>query len=217
MSSKLLLAFLLLSNAWNACPSQLSPVMNPETRAFAALIESSDYPTLIFAESSSNHQALNEIVRSVDASARARFLAAELLRKSAALDLKDVNTDALAEAYCQALLTCTSEGGFSLGLAGNAWGYLWHDGDPGLGQVLIDLGQASIPALRRLAAHNEVVLYEGSREATTGNALMPRAKDFAAYYLQRITGVTIRPIVLGDRDFAARDTAIAQLLSVLQD
>jgi hypothetical protein len=195
--------------------------MNPETRSFAALIESSDYPTLIFGstfeESPSNHQALHDIVRSVDASPRARFLAAELLRKSGALDLKDVNTDALAEAYCQALLTCTSESGFGLGLAGNAWGYLWHDGTLGLGQVLIDLGEASVPALRRLAAHNEVVLYEGSREATTGDALMPRAKDFAAYYLQRITGGTMRPITLGDRDFAARDAAIAQLLSVLQD
>ncbi len=221
MSGRLLLAFLLLSHVWNISLSQLLPVMNLETRSIAAQIESSDYPTLIygstFAESPSNHQALHEILRSADASHRARFLAAELLRKSGSLELKDVNGDALAEAYCRALLTSTSEGGFSLGLAGNAWGYLWHDGTLGLGQVLIDLGQTSIPALRRLAAHNEVVLYEGSREATTGDALMPRAKDFAAYYLHRITEIALRPLTLGDRDFAARDAAIAQLLSVIQD
>jgi hypothetical protein len=126
-----------------------------------------------------------------------------------------VNADPLAEAYCQALLSCTSEAGFSMGLAGNAWGFLWFDQDPGLGQVLIELGNGSIPALRRLASHRDVILYEGSKEATTGNALMPRAKDFAAYYLHRITGLAVRPITLGDRDFAARDAAIEQLLSAL--
>jgi hypothetical protein len=221
MSIKWLVLLLLAFHFWSACASQSSSSMKPETRTLAAHIASFDYPTLIYGNTSlepqSNQKALKEILRSSDASPRARFLAAELLRKSGELDLKDVNADALAEAYCQALLTCTSEGEFGLGLVGNVWGYLWFDGDPGMGQVLIDLDRASIPALRRLAAHNEVVLYEGSREATTGNALMPRAKDFAAYYLHRITSISTRPIQLGDRDFEARDAAIKQLLSEIKD
>jgi hypothetical protein len=221
MSNKWLISFLILSQVWIACASQMSLPMNPKTHALATQIESLDYPTLIFgdafADLSAHESALRDIISSADASHPARFLAAELLRKSGKLDLKDVNADALAEAYCQALLTCTSERGFSMGLVGNAWGYLSLGDDLGLGQIFIDLGQASIPALRRLATHREVVQYEGSRDATTGNALMPRVKDFAAYYLHLITGVALRPLTLGDRDFAARDAAILQLLSDLQD
>lgn len=220
MSAKWLLAFLLITLVHTTCASQSSHPMAPETRTLAAQLESSDYPTLIYGTASAgapDHKVLQEILRSADASHRARFLAAEILRKAGALDLKEVDADALAEAYSQALLTCTSEGNFSLGLAGNAWGYLSYDGDPGLGKVFIDLGPASIPALRRLATHAEFVRYEGSREATTGDALMPRAKDFAAYYLHLITGISVRPIELGDRDFAARDSAIAHLLSTLPD
>jgi hypothetical protein len=80
-----LFSFLILSQVWIACASQMSLPMNPKTHALATQIESLDYPTLIFgdafADFSAHEAALRDIIRSADASYAARFLAAELLRR----------------------------------------------------------------------------------------------------------------------------------------
>src|SRR5262249_36261534 len=81
-----------------------------------------------------------------------------------------------------------------------------------LGGRLIILGNPAIPALRALLDDGAVVdWYQGSEEATLGNGARYRVRDFAAYYLARITSqkLAFHP------DFAARDGEIAKLLATL--
>lgn len=208
-----------LSLSWTSCAGQKPVPMPANMNALAARLDTADYAALIYEDAdldgAEDIAALESLLRGAETRPRVRFLAAELLRKAGRLDLAKVDAGLLAASYGWALQTATAEGGYSLDLAGNAWGYLWFNDDPGLGKVFLDLGPGSIPALRALTEDAAVVGYEGSKEATTGTSLMPRVKDFAAYYLHRITGIPMRPITMGDRDFEARDAAIVDLLAQL--
>jgi hypothetical protein len=70
-----------------------------------------------------------------------------------------------------------------------------------LGAVVIGLGKVAVPYLLKLLGDTGPVFSEGSREATTGNQLRFRIKDFAAYYIGKIEGV---PAPLHEQH-AARD------------
>ena len=97
-------------------------------------------------------------------------------------------------------------------VAGNAWGLLYDLEDVGpSGRHLLALGEAAIPALLGLIDRTEVVLYEGSEEATIGNDRAYRVKDVAAYFVARLSG---RPLGFHP-DPAARDRAIEVLVAAV--
>jgi len=64
----------------------------------------------------------------------------------------------------------------------NSWALLWEVRDEGpLGIRLLMVGDDAIPALRPLLAdERESMRYLGSEEATVGNELHYRIKDYAA-------------------------------------
>ena len=49
-------------------------------------------------------------------------------------------------------------------------------------------GEAAVPGLLALLGDEHRVAYEGSREATQGNARRYRVKDAAAFFLGRVLG-----------------------------
>ncbi len=154
-----------------------------------------------------NQKQLERLVFEPDASLHAKFLAAELLRENGVTIAGDA-APILAEAYAQALASTSDAAGNPWRLNGNLWGFLQHADDPGhLGAVVIGLGKVAVPYLLKLLGDTGPVFYEGSREATTGNRLKFRIKDFAAYYIGKIEGV---PVPLHD-EHAARDAEIERL------
>ncbi len=151
-------------------------------------------------------EALEALAKDPDAPERARFLAAEVLfahdpRLAAGLGMPLIAAlyaSALAKGYVQ---------------PANAWGLLWESDDVGqAGARFLALGPAAIPALTALLDDATIVdTYEGSEEATIGNRAGFRVKDFAAYYLGRIT----RHRVPFHREHAKRDREIARLQQFL--
>lgn len=151
--------------------------------------------------------ALEALVRDPDEDAQARFLAAELLflRRPdfPPVDLRPLLAPVYAEALAQ---SATPVGPWRL--VANQWGLLWAGDDTGtVGRHLLALGADAIAPLRPLLDDGRRVLYEGSREATSGNARAYRIKDVAAYYLGRLVGKPVR----FHQDHAARDREIAAL------
>lgn len=130
--------------------------------------------------------ALKAIVIDEKAPTKARMLAHEVLLKKefTYLQDKEVSIPQLAEVYTKALAENLT------GMA-NSWGLLYKHNDVGpVGIHLTMLGEETIPALLKLL-HNETVLrYQGSEEATIGNAYQFRVKDFAAYYICKIKNIT---------------------------
>lgn len=158
-----------------------------------------------------NQPALQAIVLDAKATQQARFLAAELLRDRGVKPPADA-VPALAEAYARALATTSDTAGNPWRLNGNAWGFAQHADDPGpLGAVVIGFGKAAVPPLTRLLDDPGPIFFEGSREATTGNKLKLRVKDFAAYYLGKIENIAV-PL---HPDHAARDAEIEKLKATL--
>ena len=142
---------------------------------------------------------------------RARFLAAEVLYlKKPGYPAAD-ERPALAVLYAEALGQSGKDG--TWGLMGNIWGLTHVNEDVGTaGKHLLDLGpDAAIPALKPLLTSTEVVLYEGSEEATVGNEQLYRVKDMAAYYLGRLTK---KPLAF-HTDWKARDREIEKLARTL--
>jgi hypothetical protein len=90
------------------------------------------------------------------------------------------------------------------------WGRLWADGDPlgPLGTTLVEIGRPAVPALQALLDDTTPRdSYLGSEEATDMTIRHYRVKDFAAFYLARITGVELP----WQPDLAKRDQAITNL------
>lgn len=108
-----------------------------------------------------------------------RLLASEWLfhRRRAAWDRLDRGL--LVELYVRVLVLYSG--------SANRWGHLWVNGDPGcLGERLISFGARAAPALALALNSKKRLHYEGSREATLGNAQAYLVRDFAAFYLNRI-------------------------------
>ena len=141
---------------------------------------SEGYPGLFWSGDQSTARTLYEqhdlqaVVRSAEDPV-ARVLAAEVLREFGERPDAD-----LGPAYAQAL------GRLNLG---NLWGMLGETSDDGpLGAHLIEQGESAAPALRTLLDDDTPLYYEGSKEATAGNAMGYTVKDAAAYFLRRIDG-----------------------------
>lgn len=159
-----------------------------------------------------NLKQLTEVIESESSSPVAIFLAAEVLR------FYDASVDpnsyvALAEAYAYALKQSGVDGGNTMGLNGNLWGLLYEEDDPGyLGQQFIMFGNASLTPLKELLDDSSGgVLYEGSEEAISGNAYRFRIKDFAAFYISKITKIPVK----FHQDFEERDREIERLRNQL--
>ncbi|MBL8621389.1 MAG: hypothetical protein JNK64_08805 [Myxococcales bacterium] len=141
----------------------------------------------------------------------ARFLAAEILFARQPGYPAPALRPVLAKVYAIALGRTYGQvrGGW---VPANAWGLAYDLGDVGVaGRHLLALGPAALPALRTLLDRTEVVLYEGSEDATVGNARGYRVKDLAAYFIARLAG---RPLAFHPA-LADRDRAIAALIASL--
>jgi hypothetical protein len=149
-----------------------------------------------------NPAQLEALIDDAHAPTKARLIAAEVLFKNDFTFVDRHDEGAVARIYADALAHHVVP-------AANVWGLLWLNNEVGpLGGRFIILGQSAIPALRALLDDGAVVdWYEGSEEATLGNGARYRVRDFAAFYLARITNQTL-PF---HEAFAERDAEIAKL------
>jgi len=145
---------------------------------------------------SSNHQLLDNILDDATISDEAKFLACEVFFKKDILFMQRHPPEKVAYIYTKALSNDFT------GMA-NSWGLLYEHEDEGtVGIAFLAIGEKAIPALSKLLDDERTHLkYQGSIEATVGNGYRYRIKDFAAYYIGRITGnpLTYYPN-LADRD-----------------
>lgn len=149
---------------------------------------------------------LEEVVEDRDASARGRFVAAEVLFSNEPSFVDRHDHAMIAALYARALAERAAG-------SANPWGLLWIDDGVGLlGSRFVALGAAAIAPLRELL-HNDTVVdwYTGGEEAAAGNGARYRIKDFAAFYLARILGVPLP----AHPEPAERDAEIATLLAAL--
>lgn len=155
-----------------------------------------------------NQRELKSIIKNPKSSLYAKFLAAELIRHFR-LELDPKWYGILAEAYAYALANTSADKGNIIHLNGNLWGLLYEENDTGyLGQQFIKFGDEAFPYLMNLLDDSDgKILYEGSEEATIGNAYQYRIKDFAAFYLSKIKNIPIK----FHQDFEKRDKEIEQL------
>jgi len=138
-----------------------------------------------------------------DAAWEPRFLASEILFRKRP-DFPSVEQKhALASAYVEALRAAR---------VGNIWG-LPGELDGPAGQHLVSLGEEVAPGLMRLLDDDRQVPYWGSKEAMLGNSYAFRVKDFAAFFLSKIRGVSY---VL-HTDPSARDADIPALRAGRQE
>lgn len=128
-----------------------------------------------------SHPRLVAIARDTAAPLQARFLACEVLFERHFTFVSEVGAATVAEIYAGALTD-------NLTGRANSWGLLYEHDDAGpTGIRFVMLGAPAIPVLRRLLADARPgPVYDGSEEATIGNAYGFRIKDYAAYYLSKI-------------------------------
>jgi hypothetical protein len=154
-----------------------------------------------------NHHLLDNILDDPKVSDLAKFLACEVLFKKDILFMQRHSPEKVAEVYAKAL-----SGDFT-GMA-NSWGLLYDTQDDGpVGTAFLLMGQRAIPVLAELLDDERTNLkYQGSAEATLGNQYGYRIKDFAAYYIGRITGNPLKYYP----DPADRDKQIDELRTRLK-
>ena len=149
-----------------------------------------------------NRPALEALTADATQPLAARFLAAEVLFTRDFTFMARVSGAVIADIYAGALEQNLT------GMA-NSWGLLYEHDDAGpVGIRFVMLGEAAVPALLRLLGNASApLIYDGSKEATVGNAYHYRVKDFAAFYLGRIRRI---PVAF-HREPAERDQEIARL------
>ena len=145
---------------------------------------------------------LQELIKNEQASTLARLIAAEVLYDADLLYLQQTGMKRIAAVYCKALQEDVT------GVA-NSWGLLWENDDMGpLGTNLRMCGTSANECLLDLLKDTRIRNnYEGSEEATVGNAAGFRVRDFAAYYLSKINQIAL-PY---QRDVSKRDAAIDEM------
>jgi len=166
---------------------------------FLELFERLDSRALDAAWREHGARALLALATDGGADPLARFLAAEVVLSKDASAASADDRRLLAPLYATALAR-------QLGRTANQWSL--PDGTLGrAGEHLVALGGPAASALRPLLDDDTRVVYEGSREATFGNAFRFRVKDLAALLIAKIEG---RPFAAA-RDARERDAAIAKL------
>ena len=149
-----------------------------------------------------NRPALEALTADAGQPLAARFLAAEVLFARDVTFTTRLPGGVIADIYAHALEQNLT------GMA-NSWGLLYELDDAGpVGIRFVMLGEAAVPALVRLLDNaGAPLIYDGSKEATVGNAYHYRIKDFAAFYLGRIRRI---PVTF-HRELPERDQEIARL------
>jgi hypothetical protein len=76
----------------------------------------------------------------------------------------------------------------------NSRGLLYDHEDAGtVGIAFLTIGEKAVPALSTLPGDERTHLrHQGSLEATVGNGYGYRIKDFAAYYIGKIIGISLK-------------------------
>ena len=163
-----------------------------------------------------NQKTLISIVSNTKHNDYTRLLASEVLYAKTNEYPPANLDDALAYIYSQALeISGENEGSL---LSGNLWGFMYHTDRLGisnygiLGKHLIECGISAIPNLKKILDNDNLLYYEGSRDATTGNMLKYRVKDAAAYYIGKIAGVPIQFY----ENYPERDAEIERLKDKLK-
>jgi hypothetical protein len=153
------------------------------------------------------YTTLIAIVKDEEASMKARFFACEVLDIQQFTYRRDIKKETIAQIYAQAL--ANNYTGYA-----NSWGFLYeHDDEGTTGIMFLELWDKAVPALIPLLEDETQHLYHGSREATMGNSYEFRVKDFAAYYLSKITRIPV-PYHKKHED---RDQAIEKLKEGLKE
>ena len=189
----------------------------------AQLLADAGYPGLFLAgdrsradaawDGGANRAELEAVVTDETHDDLTRLLASEVLYAKAPDYPPGGWEGTLAPLYARGLaLTGLSDG--PPAFSGNEWGFMYAGaGDPHgvLGAHLLATGKSAVAPLLALLDDTAPMLYEGSQEATIGNAQRLRVNDAAAYYLGRLTGT---PIVLHD-DLGERDAEIERLRAAI--
>lgn len=145
-------------------------------------------------------EKLKNIVSNEKTPLKARFLACEVLFEKHFIFVADIGGDVVAKVYAAALVENQT------GMA-NSWGFLYEENDAGPTGIRFSMiGKSSVPHLQALLDNSNHLVYAGSKEATIGNAYQYRIKDFAAFYLAKITNV---PITFY-KDLEKRDAEISR-------
>ncbi len=152
-----------------------------------------------------NRKALLQIVEQSEYEDYVRLVASEILfAKSNKFPPKKLYND-IGFIYSQ---TLKMSGRNELPIiSGNQWGFMYftdkgekNDYGP-FGSHLMLSGKKAVPFLIELLDDDNMIYYEGSKEATVGNSLKYRVKDAAAYYISKIMGFPIQYIEnKADRD-----------------
>jgi len=202
---KTLIVWIITAFLVSACSprsNQQNKTMDTPSQILAQQLEFLGYHKLFLAGSQekapevwqkgANKALLLEVINSPSSTPYSKFLAAEIFHYSNEA-LPEATHKPLARAYAYTLAHTSTRKKNSLPLNGNAWGLLYEEDDPGqVGKHFMSLGKATIPSLVELLEDSDgEVLYEGSEEALLGSGYQYRIKDFAAFYLSKITGIPI--------------------------
>ncbi|HET7501828.1 MAG TPA: hypothetical protein VFK02_12515 [Kofleriaceae bacterium] len=136
-----------------------------------------------------------------------RFAAALMLRSAEQSQLPRADPHMVAQVFATALQQNLAGYAFS-------WGWLWAPGDSlgSLGRVFVEIGRPAEHALEPLLEDpTPLDTYLGRDQAIPMARRQYRVKDFAAFYLARISSVDLP----WEPDLARRDEAIARLRSRL--
>ncbi|MGH1338434.1 MAG: hypothetical protein ACRBFS_20130 [Aureispira sp.] len=154
-----------------------------------------------------SYEQLIALVKQETAPMKARFFACEILEIKQLDYWKEVPKETIARIYATAL--AENYTGYA-----NSWGFLYEHNDEGTtGIMFLELWDKALPALISLLDNNTQHSYAGSKEATMGNAYRFRVKDFAAYYIGKITRIP----VAYHNSLENRDKEIAALKVALKD
>jgi len=153
-------------------------------------------------DNGARRERLRQVARDETVPLTARFLASEVLFNRDPGYPPPADRARLAAVYVS--LLASDE------LMGNAWG-LPGEMSGEVGQHLLALGEPAIALLQPLLSDPTVVWFEGSEEATTGNAYQLRVMDLAAAFIRQLRG---QPVSLA-LDPKSRDAMIADLRASL--
>jgi hypothetical protein len=164
-----------------------------------------------------NYHYLLNIVLNKQYDDYARLLASEILfAKQKDFTTKD-QEDTLAYIYSKALII-TGDTSTTFRLSGNLWGFMYFSDKDGisdfgiLGTHLMTTKKKVTCYLIELLVNSNILVYEGSEEATIGNSLKYRVKDAAAYYIGKISNIPVKYY----ENFSDRDLEIERLKEKLK-
>ncbi|GAA4160168.1 hypothetical protein GCM10022217_23830 [Chryseobacterium ginsenosidimutans] len=208
------------------CQSYKNIYMQDTIDKIANQITETNYDRLFFSgnynlidslwKNGENKNVLTEIAESEKYDNHTRLLVSEILFNKEKEYFRTKVFDSLASVYAKAMIFATDEG--NTRLSGNLWGFMYYSdqnniSDYGiLGERLIILGNKVLPYLEKLLDNEDIILYEGSQDATLGNSLKYRVKDTAAYYIGKILKIQVNFF----ENFERRDAEIERLKSVLR-